>query len=156
MEGAERPARDLVRHIRTAQAQFGGQGDEPLVVIAVPGGAGVLDAAPGGQGVRGLMQPDLHDRAAPGRQQLPGNKQLRGAGLVLAAEHPPLGPVVPAQLIALGGALLVGPGPGHDHDIGHVGVGVLDGSPGALKRSDNPASVLFGDLGVGHGLRPCL
>jgi len=33
------------------QAQFGGLGDEALVVVAVAGGAGVFDAALGGQGV---------------------------------------------------------------------------------------------------------
>ena len=156
VQGAVRPAGDLVRHVRAAQAQLGRQGDEPLVVVAVPGGAGVLDAAPGGQGVGGLVQHDLHDRAAPGRQQLPGDEQLGGPRLVLAAEDPSFGPVVAAQLVPLRGAFLVGPGPGHDHDIGHVRVGVLDGGPGVFEGGDDPASVLFDDPGVGHGLRLCL
>ena len=45
VQGAVRPARDLVRHIGAARAELGCQGDEPLVVVPAPGGAGVLDAA---------------------------------------------------------------------------------------------------------------
>ena len=111
VQGAVRPAGDLVGHVGAAQAQLGGQGDEPLVVVAVPGGAGVFDAAPGGQGVGGLVQHDLHDRPAPGGQQLPGDEQLGGARLVLAVEDPPFGPVVAAQLVALGVSFWLDPAP---------------------------------------------
>ena len=77
-ERAAGPASDLVRGVGGAQAQLVGEGGERLLWYRLPCGAGVLDAAPGGQGVRGLVQHDLHDRAAPGRQQLPGDEQLGG------------------------------------------------------------------------------
>lgn len=108
-------------------------------MIAVPGGAGVLDAALGGQGVGGLVQHDLHHRPASGGQQFPGDEELRGAGLVLAADYPAFGPVVASQLVTLRGALLVRPGPGHDHHIGHVRVLILDRGPSVFKGGDDPA-----------------
>ena len=52
--------------------------------------------------VGGLVQHDLYDRAASGRQQFPGNEQLGCPVLVLAAEDPAFGPVVAAQLVTLG------------------------------------------------------
>jgi hypothetical protein len=72
-----------------------------------------------------------------------GGAEGAAAQMVLAAEDPAFGPVMAAQLVALGGAFLVGPGPGHDHDIGHVGVGVLDGGPGVFESGDDPAAVLL-------------
>src|SRR5262249_2908785 len=114
VQGAMRPAGDLVRHVWAAQAQFGCEGDEPLVVVAVPG------------------------------------------GWFLAADYPPFGPVMAAQLITLRGALLVRPGPGHDHHIGHVRVLVLDRGPGVFAGGDDPASVLLDGPGVRHGGMPFL
>ena len=122
-----------------------------LLWYRLPAAPGAFDAAQVGQGVRGFVQHDLHDRAASGRQQLAGDEQLGCAGPVLAVEDPPLGPVVAAQPVALGGALLIRPGPGDDDHVGDVRVLVLDRGPGALQRGDDAASVLFDGPGFGHG-----
>jgi hypothetical protein len=87
--------------------------------------------------VGGLVQHDLQDGPAPGRQQLACDEQL-GDALAVAAGNPPLGPVVPAQPVALGSALLVAAGPSDDHDVGHLGVVVLDGC--RLTRAFTPRS----------------
>ena len=123
-------------------------------MVPVAGGAGVFDAAPGGQGVGGFVQHDLHDRPAPGGQQLTGDEQLGGTLPVLAVEDPPFGPVVAAQLVALRGAFLAGPGPGHDDHAGHVGVGVLDGGPGVFEGGDDAAAVLLDNPGSVMAARP--
>jgi hypothetical protein len=69
---------------------------------------------------------------------------------------PAFGPVVAAQLITLRGAFLVGPGPGHDHHVGHVRVGVLDRGPGVFEGGDDPAAVLLDGPGIGHRRMPFL
>ena len=48
--------------------------------------------------------------------------------------------MVAAQPVSLGGALLVGPGAGHDDHVGDVGVLVLDGGPGVFEGGDDAPS----------------
>jgi len=63
---------------------------------------GVPDAAYDCERVGALMQRHLKDGAAAGGEQLAGHEQFGHPALAGAVGHPPLGPVVAAQPVALG------------------------------------------------------
>ena len=92
-------------------------------------------------------------RAAPGWPGRPGT----GAGprrsrrrLRRKSRTPPACPVRVHCDQPVTCALLIQPRPGHDHDIRHVRVPILDRGPRALQRGDDPASVLCDSPGFGH------
>ena len=78
------------------------------------------------------------------------HERFGGTLPVLTLEDPPFGPVVAAQPVALGCALLIRSGPGDDDHAGDVGVLVLDGGPCVFEGGDDAASVLLDGPGFGH------
>ena len=105
-------------------AEFFGVGLEVLVVVAALA-AGVLDAAGGGQGVRGFVQQGAEDGGGAAFEPFAADHDF---GAVFEADAPALrGVVAPAGLLAVGAA-------GDDDDDGRdLGLAGADGLPGGFQ-----------------------